>query len=187
MMFGIILVLAIIGHISNGDWVGPLPLYAILETTVSYDRSLFKYFSSSHELVSGFLDEVLYMTSRKLKNLRPRIGLSPFYKKYYFRGNILPSKLWLQKLHDERAPGSLLSFFCLNRSGENGTPIYGGFKGFLETNRSVIINAACNHPDCYGHTNVEQMATVFAHQLGRVMGMRYDFTAFTYVKIHLTM
>ena len=172
MMFGIIMVLSIIGHISNGNLVGPLPPIAVLETTVSYDRSLFKYFGSSHERVSGFLDEVLYMTSLKLENLSPRIQLSTFNQKYYFRGTILPSKLWLQKLYDERAPGDLLSFFCLNRSGENGTPIYGGFKGLLEANRSLIITAACNHPECYGHTNVEQMATVFAHQLGRVMGMR---------------
>ena len=80
------MVLSIIGHISNGNLVGPLPPIAVLETTVSYDRSLFKYFGSSHERVSGFLDEVLYMTSLKLENLSPRIQLSTFNQKYYFFG-----------------------------------------------------------------------------------------------------
>ena len=171
-MFEVILVLASIGHILSGDWVGPLPQYAIITTTVSYDRSLFKYFGSSHEMVSAFLDKVLQKTAIKLGNLDPPVYLNAFARKYYFKGTILPSKVWMKKLYDERAPGELLSFFCLNRSGENGTPIYGGFKGLLEGNRSLIISSACNHPRCYGRTNVEQTATVFARQMGHIMGMR---------------
>ena len=173
IMFGAFLVLAIIAHFSSSYWNAPLPkMVAMRSFEIFYDKSLHDYFGGSHIMVSDFLDDVLQETAFKLGYLDPHVHIGAFAKKTYYKGTILPSKIWLDKLYDDRKPGFVQAYFCLNRSGRNGVPIYGGFNGLLESNRSVIITSTCNHPKFHGRTHLEQTATVFAHQLGHIMGMK---------------